>query len=696
MEEALKDSQIAKQQDIDLLRKRYTPEVRTELNSIDYRLAEYFDDLTQNVSVVFGDENDRHNRYELLCAAKFLRLYRTYFFNKKFVRFVIKFREGTWTRRGKMWQYQSGGLKLPNTAGAKVYRWQPFQVFVLASVFGFQTWFNTHVDADTKPELLSSERVRNGVIWDFRRLITEFIMYGPRKIDKTGLSAYIQVIFFLFGDFNSEIYSLAMTQDQSKILFDRAKFMLGQVSKDQDGNERFRMTQKIVDWKERYQKDIRNSKIMPLTGGGKAPDGTNTELLDWDELGSSPYTNGKSDMQAHINVCQSSMGQRRQPLTFGTTTAGTITTGPFIEKLEVLHKILQYEHLYEDGTMQPTLANDGTMCLLLEPDEYERENEQYILTSHALRRKINPMLGLVVQYDFYEREMEKARNEGGQKFAECVAKLFNVYQTGRVTHWIKGDRIRPLQVAKRVTDCRYEDGWQKIFVGCDFSHGDDLYAIAYLAVNYIPTSTPQGHIFSDCDAWILEKALNESPNRPLYEQWIKDGWLHVCPGEVFNPAYAVNRIAQLAYEKNEQGDIDFMRPRLNFHSFGYDPAQSIDTINQLKAWLQTALLHRNPEASPKDLADIIQAMVIPVSQSAMSQTPIIGHLETLILNNPPLIEFSASPLWPWCFGNCAVEMGNSDLRRIVKGNGQFNKIDVVAALEDAMHLFDVAEGRIEQ
>ena len=215
-------------------------------------------------------------------------------------------------------------------------------------------------------------------------------------------------------------------------------------------------------------------------------------------------------------------------------------------------------------------------------------------------------------------------------------------------------------------------------------------------MNYIPTATPQGHIFADCDAWILEKALNDSPNRPLYEQWIKDGWLHVCPGEVFNPAYAINRIAQLAYETNEQGDIDFMRPRLNFYSFGYDPAQSIDPINQLKAWLQTALLHRSSDASPKQLADIIQAMVIPVSQSAMSQTPIIGHLETLILNNPPLIEFSQSPLWSWCFGNCAVEMGNNDLRRIVKGNGHQNKIDVVAALEDAMHLFDVAEGRIEQ
>lgn len=670
MAETLKDSQIAKQRDIDLLRKRYTPEVRTELNSIDYRLAEYFDDLTTNVSVVFADENDRHNRYELLCAAKFLRLFRTYNYNKKFVRFVIKFREGTWTRKGKMWQYQSGGLKLPSTAGAKVYRWQPFQVFVLASVFGFQTWFNTHVDADTKPELLPSERVRDGMIWDFRRLINEFIMYGPRKIDKTGLSAYIQVIFFLFGDFNSEIYSLAMTQDQSKILFDRTKFMLAQVSKDQDGNERFRMTQKIVDWKEKYQKEIRNSKIMPLTGGGKAPDGTNTELLDWDELGSSPYTNGKSDMQAHINVCQSSMGQRRQPLTFGTTTAGTITTGPFIEKLEVLHKILQYEHEYEAGTMTPTLANDGTMCLLLEPDEYEREDEQYILTSHALRRKINPMLGLVVQYDFYEREMEKARNEGGQKFAECVAKLFNIYQTGRVTEWMKSDQVRRVQIPRRVTDCTKALNWGT-FVGLDFGGTDDLFAVATLSVDYSRRDSMLGRFFGDLTAWIVESALERSPNRPLYERWIEDGWLRVSPGDTFNPDLAINELMSLS----DQG--------VNILAFGYDPAQSKWPINTLKAWLQTLGI------APQ----VIQQMVIPVSQNFMTFNGLIGEVEQMILEREPWLQLSQSPLWPWMFGNCRIEESGNGNRRVVKATPT-QKVDGVHALIDAMYCFDLSEARI--
>ena len=685
MEKELKDSQLAKQRDIDLLRKRYTPEVREQLDAIDYRLAEYFDSLTTDVSVEFGDENDKHNRMEVLCGARFIRLFNTYNFNTKFVKYIIWLREGTWTRQGKMWRYVENGLKLPSTAGAKVYRWQPFQIFVLASVFGFQAWFNTHVEAGTKPDLLPSERERDGMIWDFRRLITEFIMYGPRKIDKTGLSSYIQVIFFLFGDFNSEIYSLAMTQDQSKILFDRTKFMLKQLAKDQSGKERFRMTEKIVDWKKEYQQEIRNSKIVPLTGGGKAPDGTNTELLDWDELGSSPYTNGKSDMQAHINVCQSSMGQRRQPLTFGTTTAGTITTGPFIEKLAVLHSMLEREHDYESGKETPTQIEDGTMCLLLEPDEYEREDEQYVLTSHALRRKINPMLGLVVQYDFYEREMDKARKEGGQKFAECVAKLFNVYQTGRVTKWIKADRIRQLQVQKRITDCHYQDGW-RVFVGCDFSHGDDLYALVTLGVNYTPSDTMRGRFFADAVAWVLEKTMKESPNRPLYEEWVRQGWLFVSPGETFDSMLSINQLATI----DDRQDIDI-------RFFGYDPAQSIQPINQLKAWLQTILQKKNPQATAADIASVIQQMVVPVSQTALTQNPRIAELESMILDKEPWIEFSMSPLWPFCFGNCAAEVSSSDLRRIVKGGPQpTHKIDLVHALLDALYGFDLAEGRVSE
>lgn len=679
----LSDKQKQKQEAIDCLRRRLTDDVRQRLREVDERLLGYIDGVAHDVSVIFGDENDRHSMWEVLCAAKFVRMFTTYHFNTKKVQFYIALREGQWERRGKAWRYISGGLRLPSTSGAKVYRWQKFQVFVLACVFGFYAWVDTHVEAGTKDELLDTEREKDGTIWDFRRMITEFIMYGPRKIDKTGLSSYIQLIFFLFGDFNSEIYSLAMTSDQSGILFDRTKFMLNQMNKSDEGNPLFRMTAKGVNWLKQYQAELRNSKIVPLTGGGKAPDGTNTELLNWDELGSSPYINGKSDMMAHVNVCQSSMGQRRQPLTFGTTTAGTITSGPFIEKLQAMHDLLLQELKYDTGEATPSQILDTQMCLLLEPDEYEKTEYEYILTSHALRRKINPMLSIVVQYDFYDREMTKARQEGDQKFAECVAKLFNVYQSGRVTQWIKSDRIRQLQIERRIEDCKYADGWQ-VFVGLDFSQGDDLFAVTYLAVDYTPSDTMRGRFFADCDLWVLDETMKKSPNQPLYEQWVEQGWLNVCPGEVFDSTHAINRIAAVA----EQG--------VNIVSFGYDAAQSIQPINQLKAWLQT-LFQKRGDISPKDLADVIQRMVVPVSQTAMTQNPRIGELEHMILEKEPWLTFSMNPMWPWMFGNCAAELNSSDLRRIVKGGPQpTHKIDGVAALEDALYLFDLSEGRVSE
>lgn len=339
----------------------------------------------------------------------------------------------------------------------------------------------------------------------------------------------------------------------------------------------------------------------------------------------------------------------------------------------------------------PSLASDSTMCLLLEPDEYEKQDEQYILTSHALRRKINKMLGIVVQHDFYEREMEQARREGGQKMAECIAKLFNVYQTGRVQKWITGDRIRPLQdtTGRRIDSCSFETGqdW-RVFVGLDFSHGDDLYAITYLGVNYshaqVATSM-RGLMFADTEAWVLEDTLEKSPNRDLYRLWIAQGWLHVCPGEVFDSNLAINAMARRLFHTDADGNPDRQRMRLNIVAFAYDPAQSRSPINTLQAWLQSIGI----------APDGIKQMVLPCSQSAMTMNPVIGAAEEMILAQEPWIVFSGSPLWPYCFGNSNVELGRTDLRRIVKGATSSDKIDCVAAFLDATWAFMLSEGKLE-
>ena len=674
MNNELTEFQSQKLAAIDLLKTRYEGKANT-LKDIDPRLDEYFRDLIAHSNADPDSPDDWHNVYELLGAAKFLRMLDTYNFNTKKVQTVIRLREGEWRREGKRWRHVSGGLKCPGTSGAQVYRWQPFQVFVLASVYGFYSWVDTRVNADERAELLPTERVKDGTVWDYRRVCTDFTYFGPRKTDKTGLAAYIQFEFFFFEDDNAEIYCCANSSDQAKLLYSRTRQLIMQM--DQTGN-RIRSTQTVTDWKQAF-KTVHDSSVRPLSAGGKTKDGMFAQLCCADEYGSAAYTNGKSDMLSLVNVIQSSMGPRREPMTFTTTTAGTITQGPFMEKLDALHRTLERELNYTEADFE----SDRRLCLCLEPDQWERD-EQTILDKPTLRKKVNPMLGLIVQHSSYDAWISEARGDQ-TKMPELLAKYFNIYQTGRMTKWITGDRIRPLQVQKRITDCHYQDGW-RVFVGCDFSHGDDLYAMVTLGVNYTPSDTMRGRFFADAVAWVLEKTMNESPNRPLYEEWVRQGWLFVSPGEVFDSMLSINQLAAI----DDRQDIDI-------RFFGYDPAQSVQPINQLKAWLQTILQKKNPQATAADIANVIQQMVVPVSQTALTQNPRIAELESMILDKEPWIEFSMSPLWPFCFGNCAVDVSSSDLRRIVKGGPQpTHKIDLVHALLDALYGFDLAEGRVSE
>ena len=123
-----------------------------DVEKIDTRLCDYFMDMINNP--------EKHNAYEILCSVKFLRLLRTYEFNTKKVKQVIRLREGEWKQDAHgMWHHVKGGIACPGTTGASVYRWEPFQVFVLASVFGFQTWVDTKLTTDDRQTLLPTEKI---------------------------------------------------------------------------------------------------------------------------------------------------------------------------------------------------------------------------------------------------------------------------------------------------------------------------------------------------------------------------------------------------------------------------------------------------------------------------------------------------------------------------------------------------------
>ena len=639
-----------KQKALDMLKRQFTEQGK-QVAAIELRLFDYYADLCAAPQY--------HNGNELLGALKLLRLLRTYVLDLDTLRDVIYKYEGTWRDNGGIWEHLEGGVRHPGTTGPTYYRLQPFQVFVLVAMFGLKAWINTEAEAGSRA-LLPTEQVRDGKIYDLRRLCTEFTDFTPRKTAKTQLSAFVQFWYFMSADENAECYCCANASDQAKILFTRTRDLIHQMDPKE---KRIRFTASQVNWK---SSQFRSASLTALSAGGKTKDGLFAQLCSADEYGSAAYVNGSSDMGKLVSVVESSMGPRREPMTFISTTAGIIQEGPFIDKLAGIKALLLTEL---DPTYEHDLSNDRQMCLLLEPDEWEAADEEILLTSKDVRRKINPMLGIIVQHSFYDDEIAKAR-QNPEKKIEVISKLFNVYQSGKVTSWIKGDRIRPLQIDRRITDCKWSEDWN-VFVGMDFSGGDDLFAITYLAVRLNP-ETGNKEFFADFDAWILEAALKESPNRLLFEKWIEQGHLHLMPGEVFYNEQAIDALIA----KNQQ--------EINMVLFGYDPAQSIDPINNLKAWLQSLGIE------PKT----ILSMVVPVRQHALAQNPSILELETLIKAPEQFIHFSNNPMWPWLFTNALTEKKN-DLRRLTKGKPQ-DKIDPVAALINCVYLFDLANGNIQQ
>ena len=644
----------------------YAGGMLNRLSSIDIRLAEYFGGMIANPEL--------HNGYEILGAVKFLRLMNTYEYNTERVQQVIRLREGEWSKDEKgRWRHLRGGIKCPGTDTAHVYRWQPFQVFVLASVFGFHHWFNTEVRAIDKPELLQTEREReDGMVEDLRRLCNYFVLYTPRKTDKTGMSAFIQVVFFLMGDYNSEIYCCANAEFQSRILFSRATFML----KDIDTRNRFDITSKRIKWKPAFL-SVRNAMIMPLTAGGKTKDGPFAELVNWDELGSSPYVNGKSDMMGLVNVMRSSMGPRREGLTFGTTTAGTIANGPFIEMLSGLHENLLRELRFYTGEEQPTLSDDRQLCLLLEPDDWEKADEELLLTSKDIRRKINPMLGITCQHQFYEDSMADMRN-GKMTKGELLSKLFNVYASQTTHEWLSPDDIRAIQTDMRIDDCTDDLGWIA-FCGMDFSKGDDLNGDAFLCYN-----TRTGEFFGDMDVYMSEEAVNSSPIRELLMQWEADGWLTIVPGKTFDPSWPVNRI------------IELDRKGVNFGAFGYDPYNAKTVVNAMSQWVFDIGL---------DPKQIIQ----PVRQNFGTYSPAVKEFDYMVKRSrddgtghripDPLIHLSRNPLWPYCFGCCTLQVSNDgmeNLKPVKRDASAATKVDPVQMLLSGLILYDGAEAQINK
>lgn len=637
------------------------PDYVNRLNSIDPRLMAYIEDAISN-------DGSHANLYELLGIRKELRLMDSYDMDPERVKRSLRAIEGQW----KNGRHLKGGLKFSTPRGSQHVRLMPFQAWLIFEIYAFKVDVSMEREYHEGDQLLPTEWVRDGWVWDTRRLTQEAHWFLTRKSGKTELGGAVDFteVGFL-GDVNGQALICTNSSEQSQIAYKAIREFAMQVDptcSNRMGGKYFRMTRNGLNWQPGHPM---KGEIKCMAAGKTSKDGLYASVVHADEHGQAGYVNAHSDMQAAVDTCWGSTGPRREKLLLHTTTAGRIKEGPYKTKLEQVEASLMSEMQYPLG--QPHRTPDDYWCaFLLQLDKWELTDDLTKLNDPELFKKVNRSIGTTVQPTYYRERLHEAATGTEDTKQEVLTKDFNMWQGVNIMEWIKPDRIREMQRELRVDECTADKGWVA-FGGLDFSMGDDLWAHTYLCINL-----HTGEFFADCDAWITQKTLEEVSIRPLYEKWIADGWLHVCPGEVIEPSIPIRRIMDLAGWDSEKMKI--VRTGVNFMRFGYDQYKSPDPINLLKAWMYE--LGANPAQH-----------IVPVPQTNAAFNQPVEQINFFVKASRSPLSFSMSPLWPYCFGCCVLDKDTrmENKKPIKRNSSDACKVDVVQALCDAFVVYNQVE-----
>ena len=654
----------AKVQCIDDLR-THLPDYVNRLNSIDARLLIYIEDAISN--------NASHaNIYELLGIRKEMRLMDSYDLDPARVKRSLKAIEGQW----QSGRHMKGGLKFSTPRGSQHVRLMPFQAWLIFEIYAFKVdvpMERTYYEGDM---LLPTEWVKDGEVWDTRRLTQEAHWFLTRKSGKTELGGAVDFteVGFL-GDVNGQALICTNSSEQSQIAYKAIREFAMQVDptcSNRMGGKYFRMTRNGLNWQPGHPM---KGEIKCMAAGKTSKDGLYASVVHADEHGQAGYVNDHSDMQAAVDTCWGSTGPRREKLLLHTTTAGRIKEGPYKTKLEQVEASLLSEMQYPLG--QPHRTPDDYWCaFLLQLDKWEMTDDLTKLNNPELFKKVNRSIGTTVQPTYYRERLHEAATGTEDTKQEVLTKDFNMWQSGRVKDWLKPDDIRPLQIDRRIDDCIDSEGWL-VFCGLDFSKGDDLNGVSYLAYN-----TRTGEFFADMDSYMSEKAVNESPIHELLLKWAEKGYLHIVPGQTFDPSWPVNRIIEL----DDKG--------VNFMAFGYDPYNAKIVMNALGQWVFDIGL---------DPKQIIQ----PVRQNFATYNPAVAEFDYMVKRSKddgcghqipdPMIHFSRNSLWPWEFGNVMLQESSDGMENLKPVKREANgKVDNIQMLLSALILYDAAESQINK
>lgn len=342
----------------------------------------------------------------------------------------------------------------------------------------------------------------------FREAYVEVARKNGKSTKLGGVGLFLTIAD---GEPGAQVYSSATKLDQARIIHNVAKAML----KQSPALERF-----ADQLRDNISCERLNSFFRPLGADSKTLDGLNAHGNLVDEL------HAHRDRKVY-DVLVTSMGARRQPLTFIITTAGLYDP----------ESIGWEQHQYATQVLEGVIEDESFFAFIAAADPEDD------WTDPVTWWKANPNLGKAVKWEYLNELCEKAKRQ--PSFLNTFLRLHLNIWTQQVTRWISPKAWNACEEREPEPELL----GRRAFAGLDLSSKIDITALALV----LPAE--DGFYDVVMRFWIPEEtALQRSQDdRVPYDAWLRDGWIEATPENAIDYDFIEAEIMELAsqYEVRE-------------------------------------------------------------------------------------------------------------------------------------------------
>lgn len=298
---------------------------------------------------------------------------------------------------------------------------EPFQIFFLCAIYGFR-----------------SKKDHS------RRMVTDVILFIPRKAGKSTLTAVIGLYELICGEAGAEVFTLATNREQASIVFDAAKGFVESMPKD------LSVLFNVNKYEMKKAGDIQSTFKALSRETKKTGDGKNPSCVIVDEAAQIVDRNS-------IEVLHSGMVARSNPLRIYITTASFTKETKFYEDMDIYRSMLNGE-----ATDNPRWFG---LLYGLDPQDDWKDTSVWA--------KANPMHGISVFTEAIAQRAEEAKSKPAS-LNDFLCKTLNVFVSAN-TAWL--DRSYWDDKACLIKETRQAES---VFVGFDAAATRDLNAVCFL------------------------------------------------------------------------------------------------------------------------------------------------------------------------------------------------------------------------